>query len=117
MPGPAAEAPHQDHRPGLRRHGTESPPHRPQPRRHHGTGGGCPPPPTRGPGDNSWIAYPLGPRPPPRPRRVAQVITLGSPIHSARVHPTVLAATELVRSNVRRAGGQRPPDCYPEAPP
>ena len=49
-----------------------------------------------------------------RPRRVAQVITLGSPIHSARVHPTVLAATELVRSNVRRAGGQRPPDCYTE---
>ena len=48
-----------------------------------------------------------------RPRRVAQVITLGSPIHFARVHPTVLAAAELVRGNIRRSNGRaRSPDCY-----
>ena len=50
-----------------------------------------------------------------RPRRVAQVITLGSPIHFARVHPTVLAAAELVRDNVRRSDGSRLPQCYTEA--
>lgn len=47
-----------------------------------------------------------------RPRHVAQVITLGSPIRGARVHPTVLAAAELVRGNIHRNGRKLPPQCY-----
>lgn len=50
-----------------------------------------------------------------KPRWVAQVITLGSPIYSARVHPTVLAAAEVVRDDIRRRKKSRFPQCYTEA--
>jgi len=48
------------------------------------------------------------------PEQVEQVITLGSPLAFARVHPLVFAAAGIVRANVRR-GPTRPPECYTEA--
>jgi pimeloyl-ACP methyl ester carboxylesterase len=48
------------------------------------------------------------------PEKVEQVITIGSPLAFARVHPFVLAAMGIVRANARR-GPARPPECYTEA--
>jgi pimeloyl-ACP methyl ester carboxylesterase len=47
------------------------------------------------------------------PQQVAHVITLGSPIQSANVHPFILAAKEVVRRRIHRAGPRRP-QCYTE---
>lgn len=47
------------------------------------------------------------------PRRVAKIISLGSPVNSVRVHPTVLAAVRFVRARIlwrRRSEVQS--DCY-----
>lgn len=56
-----------------------------------------------------------------RPRRVSQIITLGSPLTSARVHPAVLAAASVVRRNILGGNGNgnghlpRPETCYTDA--
>jgi triacylglycerol lipase len=46
------------------------------------------------------------------PELVSQIITLGSPIQSARVHPAVLAAAELVRGRIRKKRPKAPEGCY-----
>lgn len=48
------------------------------------------------------------------PTKVAQVITLGSPLESADVHPFVLAAKEVVRRRIH-SGAPRRPECYTES--
>ena len=48
------------------------------------------------------------------PQHVAQVITLGSPLQSAEVHPFVMAAKDVVRNRIHRAGARRP-ECYSDA--
>ena len=50
-----------------------------------------------------------------RPDLVAQVITLGSPISSARINPAVMAAVALVRGRIHRGNNGGPPTCYTEA--
>jgi len=47
------------------------------------------------------------------PDRIASIITMGSPIRGLSVHPTVLAAANLVRSQIlARHGRGVLPDCY-----
>lgn len=47
------------------------------------------------------------------PRRVAQVISLGSPVNSLRAHPTVLAAARFVRGRILwRRRSEVHSDCY-----
>jgi triacylglycerol lipase len=47
------------------------------------------------------------------PERIAQVITLGSPVKSVRIHPFVLAATRFVRGRVLwRRRSQVDSNCY-----
>jgi len=47
------------------------------------------------------------------PDRVASIITMGSPIRGLSVHPTVLAAANLVRSQILDRHGEGVlPDCY-----
>lgn len=48
------------------------------------------------------------------PAQIAQVITLGSPLESAEVHPFVLAAKEVVRRRIHRSEPRRP-QCYTES--
>ncbi len=48
------------------------------------------------------------------PTKVAQVITLGSPLESADVHPLVLAAQEVVRRRIH-SGVPRQPECYTDS--
>lgn len=48
------------------------------------------------------------------PDQIAQVITLGSPLQSANVHPFVLAAKEVVRRRIHR-GEARRPECYTDS--
>ena len=48
------------------------------------------------------------------PEQMAQVITLGSPIRSAEIHPYVLAAKEVVRRRIHRVAPRRP-ECYTDA--
>jgi pimeloyl-ACP methyl ester carboxylesterase len=45
------------------------------------------------------------------PGRVAQIIGLGSPVQSARAHPAILAAAEVVRRKIS-LGNHRPDACY-----
>ena len=47
-----------------------------------------------------------------RPRGIAQIITLGSPIGGGRVHPAVLAAAELVRGRIRKKRPKSREGCY-----
>jgi len=47
------------------------------------------------------------------PRRIAQVITLGSPVNSVRAHPTILTAARFVRGRVLwRRRSQVDANCY-----
>jgi len=47
------------------------------------------------------------------PRRVAKVISMGSPVNSLRAHPTVLAAARFVRGRILwRRRAEVHPDCY-----
>lgn len=47
------------------------------------------------------------------PRRIAQVISLGSPVNSVRAHPTVFAAARFVRGRVLwRRRSEVEPNCY-----
>jgi len=47
------------------------------------------------------------------PRRVAKVISLGSPVNSIRAHPTVIAATRFVRGRILwRRRSEVHSDCY-----
>ena len=47
------------------------------------------------------------------PRRVARVISLGSPVNSLRAHPTVLAAARFVRGRILwRRRAEVHSDCY-----
>jgi triacylglycerol lipase len=48
------------------------------------------------------------------PAQIAQIITLGSPIDSANVHPLVLVAQTVVGGSIHRKGASRP-DCYTDA--
>ncbi len=63
-----------------------------------------------------------------RPAQIAQVITLGSPVRFARVHPAVLAVAGIVRTGIRRRNGngvdpdapgarrgKRPETCYTDS--
>lgn len=63
-----------------------------------------------------------------RPQQIAQVITLGSPLRFARVHPAVLAVAGIVRGGIRRRNGhsnnghasngrpgKRPETCYTDS--
>jgi pimeloyl-ACP methyl ester carboxylesterase len=47
------------------------------------------------------------------PKRIASVITLGSPFRGVRSHPWVLRMAERIRLRItRQFDPQRPPDCY-----
>ncbi len=52
-----------------------------------------------------------------RPRRISQVITLGSPLQFARVHPAVLMAASVIRGRIlnNNRDGSRRGTCYTDA--
>lgn len=47
-----------------------------------------------------------------RPQGIAQVITLGSPIGGARVHPAALIAADVVRGRIRKQRPKTHEGCY-----